>query len=267
MSTPKKADEVPLCERNKEKRMTKLNKLRYNVKHIQFNLTFKAISFKEDWRDPMICSNCGNNISDDAKFCTACGTSMTSPQQTPAEQNQVTEQHATWSSPQPQNNQQAIPPTPIANPESTPHPTSFPTPISHFAPPVQATLSNPPAAVPQPQTPRETNNRIVFISLGIALIALVAAILGFIIPSHGSGALTVVNGGTAQIEVKAGEDFAKVKILPEKSNYIVVATAIGGDSKYGEVTFNNETGELFLFASKTPDETKFRSINWIACSK
>lgn len=203
----------------------------------------------------MLCPNCGKNMSDDTKFCTACSASMSGAQKTPIHQPQ--EQPAA----QPQATQFD------AQPASAPTPTPAPQPVPQPAPAFQASMQSAPVATAQPARTLPLANRLPLIGLILAIIALIMAIVSFIIPGPGSGNLQVVDAGTARIKVQAGEWGGSVRILPANSDLIVIATSIGGDSTFSDVMYNPTDGELVLATKSAQSSEVERSVNWVACRK
>lgn len=208
----------------------------------------------------MLCPNCGKNMSDDTKFCTACGASMSGAQKMPEQQPQaqpVVQPQATQFDAQP-----------AATPAPAPTPTPIPQPAPVFQTSDHAILGTATvAATSQNKTGIKTNNLLVFIALGIAIIALVLTVIGFALPKASSGAAKIVDAGTATITIKAGETDGATKILPNNSPYIVIATSIGGISPYKDVMYNKASGELIMFSSETPTTDTNREVNWIAVTE
>lgn len=196
-------------------------------------------------------------MSDDTKFCTACGSPMTAAQSAPAEQPQTQAQPAA----QPQATQFDAQPAATAAPAPTPTPIPQPVPVFQTNPRVA------PAPAAQATASQTFSDRLPMIGLIIAIVALILAIIGFIMPGGGPGKAQVVDAGTATITITAGENTGKMKILPDNSSYIVVATSVGGDSTFSDVMFNSGTGELVIYSTHPLDADKQRSVNWVAYEK
>lgn len=191
----------------------------------------------------MICPSCGYNMSDDDKFCGICGTPATSTQQ-------ATNQQSPFDAPSTTQSQ-----TPKFDVRSAV--ASTPAPVPQHAP----------ATTTHDAVSPTTNNRLLLITLIIAAIALVLAIVSFIVPGFNSENYHVANAGTAQITIKAGESYGTQTILPANSNMAVVATSQGGDEAYSDVMFNNSTGELVLFSKNKQTSDVQREVYWMACDK
>lgn len=121
----------------------------------------------------------------------------------------------------------------------------------------------------QTHLPRKTNSIVSYVSLGVAIIALALVCFNvFILSNNNSGGNStnpqIIDFGTVQITVKAGETYGKTHIFEADSDVVVVATSAGGDSAYSDVMYNNASGELFIFTNTVQNSDVTRSVNWVA---
>ena len=214
----------------------------------------------------MYCKSCGANMPEGTKFCTKCGTPMS--QKTAL--GTIVENHMGEPKPAGTAKEAHAETQAAANHDAfggqSQKPAGTPQPPASGVP-NQMLVSEPDASGAQPaHGQKKGGSALSVVTLALAATALVIAIItGFVLPAtNTSNGPKAVNAGIAKVTIKAGEQTGKVKILEEKTPYVVMCTATGGDSTFSDVSFRKTSGEIYLFAKKKVDKDTECSIMWVA---
>ena len=159
--------------------------------------------------------------------------------------------------------QQPSPQQPAANPQPVVQPQAQ---FQQQPPQRQPEKQKPPKAAAPTKT-----GPVPFIALGISVIALILAIVGFILPKASqtpepveSNTPKIVSADMTEVTIKAGDTVGKAKKVAENSPYIVVGTSVSGEGAYSDVIYDKAKGEIILVADKAVDQDSKHLIMWIA---